>query len=55
VGSEGGGEMRHRFREWRGRRGGAGEVAAAPPGRASGGRRRPGSLTGWAHLSVRGR
>jgi hypothetical protein len=30
-------------------------VAAAAPGRASGGRRRPGSLTGWADLSVRGR
>jgi hypothetical protein len=27
----------------------------AVPGRAPGGRRRPGSLTGWAHLSVRGR
>jgi hypothetical protein len=33
----------------------AGEVAAAAPGRTSIGRRRPGSLTGWAHLSVRGR
>jgi hypothetical protein len=33
---------------------GGGEPAAAP-GRASGGRRRPGSRTGWAHLSVRGR
>jgi hypothetical protein len=32
-----------------------GEEPAAVPGRASGGRRRPGSLTGWAHLSVRGR
>jgi hypothetical protein len=31
-----------------------GEVAAVAPGRASGGRRRPGSLTGWAHMSVRG-
>jgi hypothetical protein len=31
------------------------EVAAAAPGRTFGGRRRPGSLTGWAHLSVRGR
>jgi hypothetical protein len=37
---------------WRER---AGEVAAVAPGRASGGRRRSGSLTGWAHLSVRGR
>jgi hypothetical protein len=33
----------------------AGEVAAAAPGRTSGGRRWPGSLTGWAHLLVRGR
>jgi hypothetical protein len=33
---------------------GGGEPSAAP-GRASGGRRRLGSLTGWAHLSVRGR
>jgi hypothetical protein len=33
---------------------GEGEPAAVP-GRAPGGRRRPGSLTGWAHLSVRGR
>jgi hypothetical protein len=32
---------------------GEGEPAAAP-GRASEGRRRPGSLTGWAHLLVRG-
>jgi hypothetical protein len=32
-----------------------GEVAAAAPGRTSGGRRRPGSLTGWAHQLVRGR
>jgi hypothetical protein len=32
-----------------------GEVAAAEPGRTSRGRRRPGSLTWWAHLSVRGR
>jgi hypothetical protein len=32
----------------------AGEVAAAAPGRASGGRRWSGSLTGLAHLSVRG-
>jgi hypothetical protein len=31
------------------------EVAAAAPGQTSGGRRWPGSLTGWAHLSVRGR
>jgi hypothetical protein len=31
----------------------AGEVAAAAPGRASRGRRRPGSLTGWAHQSAR--
>jgi hypothetical protein len=31
------------------------EVAAAAPSQASGGRRRPGSLTGWACLSVRGR
>jgi hypothetical protein len=38
-----------------GRREHAGEVAVAAPGRTSGGRRRPGSLTGWAHLSVRGR
>jgi hypothetical protein len=37
-----------------GKRDRAGEVAAAP-GQASGERRRPGSLTGWAHLSVRGR
>jgi hypothetical protein len=33
---------------------GEGEPAAAP-GRCSGGRRRPGSLTGWAHVLVRGR
>jgi hypothetical protein len=33
----------------------AGEVAAAVPGRAFGGRRRPESLIGWAHLSVRER
>jgi hypothetical protein len=32
-----------------------GEVAVAAPGRAFGGRRRPGSLIGWARLSVRGR
>jgi hypothetical protein len=38
-----------------GRRERTGEVAAAAPGRASGGRRRLGSLIGWAHLSVRGR
>jgi hypothetical protein len=31
----------------------AGEVAATAPSRASGGRRRPGSLTVWAHLSAR--
>jgi hypothetical protein len=31
------------------------EVAAAAPGRASGGRRRSGRLTGWARLSVRRR
>jgi hypothetical protein len=37
---------------WRER---VGEVAAATPGRASEGRRRPGSLIGWSHLSVRGR
>jgi hypothetical protein len=37
-----------------GRRESAGEVAtAAAPGRASGGRRRSGSLTWWAHLSAR--
>jgi hypothetical protein len=33
---------------------GGGELAAAP-GRAFGGRRRPGSLTGWAHMLVMGR
>jgi hypothetical protein len=38
-----------------GRREHAGEVAAVVPGQASGGRRRSGSLTGWACLSVRGR
>jgi hypothetical protein len=31
------------------------EVAVAAPGQASGGRRRLGSLTGWARLSLRGR
>jgi hypothetical protein len=36
-----------------GRRERAGEVAAVAPGWASRGRRRPGSLTGWAHRSVR--
>jgi hypothetical protein len=36
-----------------GRRESAGEVAAAALGRASGGRRRSGSLTWWAHLSAR--
>jgi hypothetical protein len=35
--------------------GACGEVVAAVPSRASGGRRWPGSLTGWARLSVRGR
>jgi hypothetical protein len=30
-----------------------GEVLAAAPGQASRGRRRPGSLTGWAHQSAR--
>jgi hypothetical protein len=38
-----------------GRRERVGEVAAAVPDWASGGRRRLGSRTGWAHLSVRGR
>jgi hypothetical protein len=33
----------------------AGAVAAAAASRTSGGRRQLGSLTGWAHLSVRGR
>jgi hypothetical protein len=36
-----------------GRRERVGEVAAAAPGRASRGRRRPGSLIGWAHRSAR--
>jgi hypothetical protein len=38
-----------------GRRESAGEVEAAEaaPGQASGGRRRSGSLTWWAHLSAR--
>jgi hypothetical protein len=35
-------------------RGRGGFIVAAAPCRASGGRRRPGSLTGWAHVSVRG-
>jgi hypothetical protein len=50
--------MRRRFWERRGHRGGGstrGKVVAAAPSRASGGRRRPNSLIGWAHLSVRGR
>jgi hypothetical protein len=56
VGSEGGDAVPFLGEEgssgWRER---AGEVVAAAPGRASGGRRRPGSLTGWAHLLLRGR
>jgi hypothetical protein len=56
VGSEGGDAVPFLGEEGlSGRRERTGEVAAAAPGRASGGRRRPGSLTGWALLSVKGR
>jgi hypothetical protein len=58
VGSEGGGGNAVPFSGEEGssgRREHVGEVATAAPSRASGGRRRPSSLTGWAHLSVRGR
>jgi hypothetical protein len=42
------------FCRGRGRGAARGEEPAVAPGRASGGRRRPGSLIGWAHLLVRG-